>query len=162
MKLMNSCSADAITGSLVYVFSRLYDQSGSSIHTKAGLFMARCREYHTGGLDMGVISLVKSFQNKTFEQMMTFFKQQRQKQLDQQEKFRAENRQTYQQQNQQTPEQPGATKRSSIFAMETPKESNAILVRQGRNVVVKKYNYGRIVTEKRRRTNQALEPQADQ
>jgi hypothetical protein len=162
MKLMNSCSAEAITGSLVYVFSRLYDQSGSSIHSKAGLFMARCREYHSGGLDMGVISLVKSFQSKTFEQMMTFFKQQRQKQLDQQEKFKAENRQTYQQQNQQTPEQPGATKRSSIFAMETPKESNTILVRQGRNVVVKKYNYGRTTTKKRRRTNQALELQTDQ
>jgi hypothetical protein len=162
MKLINSCSADAIIASLVYVFSRLYDQSGGSIHNKAGLFMARSREYHAGGLDMGIISQVKSLQSKTFEQMMTFFKQQRQKQLDQQEKFKSENRQTYQQQNQQTPEQPGATKRNSIFALETPKESNTILVKQGRNVVVKKYSYGRTTTRKRRGTNQALEPQTDQ
>ncbi|GHO98078.1 hypothetical protein KSF_081260 [Reticulibacter mediterranei] len=162
MKLINDCSAEAVTGSLVYVFSRLYDQGGHTITNKAGLFTTRCREYHAEGLDAGVISLVKTFQDKTFEQLITFFKQQRQKQLDQQDKFKAENRQTYQQQNQRPPEQPGATNRSSIFAMETPKDSNAIMVRQGNKVVVKRYNYGRIVTGKRRRTNEIIETQRDE
>jgi hypothetical protein len=159
MKLMNDCSVEAIIGSLVYVFSRLYDESGNTIRNKAGLFIARCREYHADGLDAGVISLVKRFQNKTFEQIIAFFQQQQQEQLDQQEKFRAENRQTYQQQNQRPPEKPGATNRSSIFSMETPKESNAIMVKQGNKVVVKRYNYGRMVVQKRRGTTEVADSQ---
>jgi hypothetical protein len=161
MKLVQSCSAEAITGALVYVFSSLYDQGGHTIANKAGLFTARCREYHAEGLDMGVILRVKSFQDKTFEQMIAFFKSKRQQQLDQQEKFKAANRQTYQQ-GQQVADQPGATNRDPTFALETPKESNVILVRQGNKVVKRKYNYGRMVTKKKRRTNDLSDLPAEQ
>jgi hypothetical protein len=142
MKLLNSCHPDAVAGALIYVFSRIYDRGGDSIRNKAGLFTRHCKDFQEDAVPPNVVLLAKSLKDRTFEQMIAFFKD-RQRKVEP-ERF-AQSEQAAQ--TQQTQQQ--ATS-NSVYGLEVPRRHGESLVKQGNRIVRRKINLGRYTTEKRR------------
>lgn len=157
MKLLNSCHPDVIAGALIQVFSRIYDRGGDSIRNRAGLFTRYCKDFQAEVVPPNVVSLANSLKDKTFEQMIAFFRYRQQKVEPERS---VEAKQTQQsvlpQQTQQQSHPSGQTQQqataSSIYGLKPGDRYGEVLARQGNRIIVKKYDYGEFAAKKRRAT----------
>lgn len=154
MKLLNGCHPDVVAGALIQVFARIYDRGGDSIRNKAGLFTRYCKDFQADTVPVNVIMFAKSLKDKTFEQMIAFFRDRQQKVEPERAKQDQQSGQTKQTQQRSTPPeqvQQQATS-SSIYGLVPGDRYGEILARQGNRVVLKKINYGAFAAKKRRTT----------